>query len=137
MPAGPLLGDRRVAANPGPRDWDDDTIEALAERFAVSREVILRRLLILGKTTDEFYEQKRDEYIAQYRMAAARARERGGFAPLPVVTLRDHGRQYTRLVLDALERERITFADVSDYLGVRLKHLDAITGLLERAERRG
>lgn len=137
VPAGPLLSHPHVAATRGPREWDDQTIELLAERFAVSREVILRRLLILGRTTDEFYEQKRDEYLAQYRLAAARARERGGFAPLPVVTIRDHGRQYTRLVLNALDSERITFADASDYLGVRLKHLDAITGLLERAERRG
>jgi hypothetical protein len=35
-------------------------------------------------------------------------------------------------VLEALERDRITPADVSDYLGVRLKHLDDITMTVQR-----
>jgi Zn-dependent peptidase ImmA (M78 family)/transcriptional regulator with XRE-family HTH domain len=137
VPTSALLTDPRVTGTAGPRQWDDMTIGRLADRFAVSDEVILRRLLILGRTTDEFYEQKRDEYLARYRLAAARARERGGFAPLPVVTVRDHGRRFTRLVLDALERDRITLADASDYLGVQLKHLEAITSVVERVERRG
>jgi len=137
VPADALLNHPRVIRAPGPQEWDDDTIQVLAERFAVSREVILRRLLILDRTTDEFYEQKREEYLAQYRQADERARGRPVPVPFFRLALRDNGRRYTGLVLDALERERITLADVSDYLGVRLKHLDAIAGVLERAEREG
>ncbi len=47
--------------------------------------------------------------------------------------LRDNGREYTLLVFEALEREEITLANVSDYLGVRLKHLDKIADAAERA----
>ena len=49
------------------------------------------------------------------------------------VVLRDNGRQYTRLVLEALHREQITLAEVSDYLGVRIKHLEKIAGAVEHA----
>ncbi len=133
VPADALLTDPRVVTAPRPREWDDETISALAEHFAVSREVILRRFLILGATTEEFYERKRAEYLEQYRAQAERVREAGGFPPIFRVTLRDNGRRYTQLVLDALERERITFADVSDYLGVRVKHLDNIAVALERS----
>ncbi len=133
VPADVLLADPRVAAVEGAREWEDETVGALAGEFGVSREVILRRLLILGKTTEAFYERKRVEYLAQHAERTARAREDGGFAPPSRVALRDNGRRYTGLVLEALERERITPADATDYLGVRLKHLDDIAQALRRA----
>lgn len=134
VPGGALLEDHRVAADQAPREWDDEILSSLAADFGVSREVILRRLLILGKTTEAFYEQKRAEYLAQYAERVARTRENGGFAPPSRVALRDNGRRYTGLVLEALERERITLADVSDYLGVRLNHLDDIAQALRRVD---
>ena len=137
VPREALLTHLSVAATRGPREWPDGTLQQLAEQFAVSREVILRRLLILGRATDDFYERKRDEYVAHYRRLAEQAREREGFAPLYRVLVRDNGREYTRLVLEAFDRQRITPADVSDYLGVRLKHLEDIAGAVERVGARG
>jgi Zn-dependent peptidase ImmA (M78 family)/transcriptional regulator with XRE-family HTH domain len=137
VPSHALLDDPLVSMRRGPREWDDHAFQQLSGRFAVSQDVVLRRLLILGLTSEAFYERKRHEYLAQYRALDARAREREGFAPLFRVALRDNGRAYTRLVLDALEQERITPADVTEYLGVRLKHLDDITGALERGPARG
>lgn len=138
VPSDALMADPRVSDTPGRRDWSEATIAALAESFTVSREVILRRLLILGKTTEAFYDRKRQEYLTQYARLAEQAREREqeGYAPVFRIVLRDNGRHYTRLILDALERERVTAADVSDYLGVRLKHLDMIAAELERSGRR-
>jgi Zn-dependent peptidase ImmA (M78 family) len=133
VPRNVLLEDPRVQAVHDTSRWEDELLGGLASDFGVSREVILRRLLILGKTTTEFYELKRAEYLAQYAERATRAPENGGFAPLFRLALRDSGRRYTGLVLEALERERITHADVSDYLGVRLKHLDDIARALRRA----
>ena len=132
VPRDALLSHPLVATVRGAREWTDRLLQQLAEQFAVSREVILRRLLILGRTTDDFYERKREQYLTQYRALAAQAQEREGFAPLFRVVVRDNGREYTRLVLEAFDRERITPADVSDYLGVRLKHLEDIAGALER-----
>ncbi len=133
VPRDALLEDPRVQAVRDTSEWEDDALRALASDFGVSREVILRRLLILGKTTGEFYERKRAEYLAQYAERATGARETGGFAPPSRVALRDNGRRYTGLVLEALERERITHADVSDYLGVRLKHLDEMAKALRQS----
>lgn len=137
VPSDALLEHPLVAPVRSPREWGDSTLQRLADQFAVSREVMLRRLLILGRATDDFYERKREEYLAQYRAVAAQTREREGFAPLFRVVVRDNGREYTRLVLEAFDRERITPADVSDYLGVRLKHLEDIAGAVERVGARG
>jgi Zn-dependent peptidase ImmA (M78 family)/transcriptional regulator with XRE-family HTH domain len=131
VPRDVLLAHPRLARVGGPRDWSDEDIQELADHFAVSREAIVRRLVIVGRATEAFYDRKRAAYLVQYRTRAAKARE--GFAPPFRVILRDNGRQYTRLVLDALDREQITLADVSDYLGVRIKHLEKIAGAVEHA----
>lgn len=78
--------------------------------------------------TEAFYDRKREAYLVQYRTRAVKARE--GFAPPFRVVLRDNGPQYTRLVLDALDREQITLADASDYLGVQVKYFERIAGLI-------
>jgi Zn-dependent peptidase ImmA (M78 family)/transcriptional regulator with XRE-family HTH domain len=139
VPSHALLTDPRiVAGGAGRREWPDNTIRAVADAFTVSREVILRRLLILGRTTDAFYERTRREYQAQYAAAAAQARERaraqegGGHPPVYRTAVRDNGRRYTRLILEAFAGERITAADLSDYLGVRLKHLPRIADAVDR-----
>jgi len=133
VPRDALLDHSLVVPVRGRREWSDDVLGRLADHFAVSREVVLRRLLILGLMTEGFYDRKRREYLVQYQALAARAREREGFPPLFRVAVRDNGRQYTRLVLEAFDREGITLADVSDYLGVRLKHLADIARAVEHA----
>jgi len=127
VPADDLLSTRLVRdASKGAQSWDEAAIRELADRYAVSREVIVRRLLTLGKTTNDFYEHKREEYRQQFVAAREQAKEARGFPPYSRVVVRDLGKRYTRMVLEALDRERITPADVADYLGVRLKHLPDI-----------
>jgi Zn-dependent peptidase ImmA (M78 family) len=95
----------------------------LAQRFAVSQEVILQRLLTLGRVSLDFYRRKRDEPHKAYE----RKREQEeGFAQHHQVIVRDLGKQYIRVVLGAYHQEAITSSDVSDYLGTRLKHLPKI-----------
>jgi Zn-dependent peptidase ImmA (M78 family) len=132
VPARALLDQAEVAAVHRPAEWEEETIRQLAARFAVSREVVLRRLLILERTTEAFYQRKRAEYLDEYnaRAAAEAEEETGGFAPFFRLVVRNNGRRYTQLVLEALKREQITAADVSDYLGVRLKHLENIAGAI-------
>lgn len=132
-----LLDPRIAAAGTGRHEWRDNTLRAVADAFTVSREVILRRLLILGRTTEAFYERKRREYQRQYAALAAQARERaqtreGGHPPVYRTAVRDNGRRYTQLVLDAYQAERITAADLSDYLGVRLKHIPRVADAVDR-----
>jgi Zn-dependent peptidase ImmA (M78 family)/DNA-binding XRE family transcriptional regulator len=110
--------------------WADDEIADLSERFAVSREVILRRLVVLGVATEDFYRLKRHEYLAAYDMQRAadkkKQKESRGGPPRFRMILRDNGLRYTRVVLDAYYDDIITIRDVSSYLGTKLKHLPAI-----------
>jgi Zn-dependent peptidase ImmA (M78 family) len=105
----------------GPNDWwPDEEIAELARTYRVSREVILRRMLICGLTTKEFYEQKRSEW--QPRKAPLSS---GGPAP-HTRAISTVGNTFIRLVLANYYQENITSSDVSDFLGVKLKHVKRI-----------
>lgn len=108
--------------------WEDTILRALSRRYGVSREVILRRLLILGRTSEEFYRSKRAQWQVEYQ----RRKPQGGFVSPPTDVVSRGGGTFTRLVLDAYHSDRITSSDVSDYLGVRVKHLETIAEAVGR-----
>jgi Zn-dependent peptidase ImmA (M78 family) len=117
VPQESLLGDRIVYVADKRKDWPDEELEALADKYSVSPEVILRRLLILGKTTSDFYKQKHSQYLKM------ESRKISGFAPFHRLVVRDNGPSYTKLILNAYRQEIITASNLSDYLGTKLKHL--------------
>lgn len=126
VPRSHLLREETVREK-GTRDsWSDDELKDLAYRYGVSREVILRRLLICGRTSKSFYEEKRQEVFLREK---AEIPERTGesWGPLPHTSaISRAGKLFVRLVLDNYYKENITLSEVSEYLGVRLKHLRSI-----------
>lgn len=107
--------------------WSTSELNKLAREYAVSREVILRRLLILGLTDQAFYQAKREEFLEEFE---TRPKSIGGFLPPSKNVVSAAGKPFIRLVLDAMYSNRITVSDVSSYLGVRLQHLDRIAELI-------
>lgn len=106
--------------------WRDDELRPLAKEYGVSREVVLRRLLILGRTDDAFYERKRRQFQKEYEQRE----KKEGFPPPALDAVSTVGKPFVSLVLDAYHGDRITTSDVSDYLGIKLKHLDKISELV-------
>jgi len=109
-------------------EWDDEKIYNLAECFGVSREVVLRRLLAINKTTEYFYKQKREQYQAEYRIKINQESAEKKSSPIPqhYKVLNQTGRKFARLVLEGYHQNKIGLLDVSDYLGTKLKHLPKI-----------
>jgi Zn-dependent peptidase ImmA (M78 family) len=105
--------------------WSDEELGALSRRFQASREAVLRRLLILERTSQDFYRRKRQEFVATYRERESVDRE-SGFAPPDRMAVATAGPGFVRLVLDSYYNERITASDLSDFLDVRLKHVGRI-----------
>ena len=109
-------------------EWNESEIATLAHQFCVSREVVLRRMLIIGLTNESFYMRKRKEYNEEYRqrkLAEAESQDdkQSGFAPHYRMVIRRNGKSFTRLVFDAYNQENITLSDVADYLDVKINHL--------------
>ncbi len=115
----------------GDSAWDDSAIREIADIFAVSREVAVLRLHHLNRVSAPFVAAKLKQYQDEYRafdQAASQQQpdpKRRGLPPYKAA-LRENGKQYTRLVFDALERDRITLADASDYLGLRVNHFEKL-----------
>jgi len=112
--------------------WEDWQLRLLANRYMVSREVILRRLLTFGKTTRTFYNQKRVEYEEIYQRERA---EGGGPIPYYRLILRDNGPAFTTLVLSAYYNQAISLRDLSNFLGgIKLDHVGRIEQALAGSE---
>ncbi len=127
VPRDALLNESLVRGASGNREWTDDELSELAGYYSVSREVILRRLLTLGKTSESYYQRVREEMAPRDRGSPERE---GGFLTPSRGAVRSVGQPFARLVLNAYYEDAITLSDVSEYLGVRVKHVPVIEALL-------
>ncbi len=114
----------------GQPSWSDQELTLLSRQYGVSREAALRRLLTLGRTTPLFYQERREQLMAEYNAARERQSEKRGEQKFrrnpPVEALSNFGRKFVRLILDTYYQDRITLSDVSGYLGLRVRHLPTI-----------
>jgi Zn-dependent peptidase ImmA (M78 family)/transcriptional regulator with XRE-family HTH domain len=126
MPRPLLLAERIVATASPTTRWSESDLSYLADRFTVSEEAMLRRLVTLNKTSWEFYMERRAYYLAIYRR---REKQSGGPGHY-YLTLRNLGRRYVRTVWNAYERGDISDPEVSRYLQTSFAHIPT---LIERA----
>jgi Zn-dependent peptidase ImmA (M78 family) len=107
---------------------DQAALKALANRYQVSWEVILRRLLTFGKISQSFYSSKREDFKKFF----TKKKDDGGFAEYTTKVLSYNGEPFTRLVISSFEAGNITASDVSSYLGIKLKHLDKMESMVRK-----
>lgn len=105
----------------------NDALRRFANRTKVSAEVILRRLVTLQRVSIDLYREKRKEW--QQRSWFTPPTGEGG-PPIQVKVISSMGRSFVALVLEGYQRNAISSSDVSDYLGVKLKHLNRIAAEL-------
>ena len=105
------------------KKWEVSEISALAKEFSVSREVVLRRLMTMGRLSRAAYRSWRQALTAEYETVQA---GQAGFASPVNSAVSGLGQSFVKLVLLSYYQDRITSRDVSEYLGVRLKHMAKI-----------
>jgi len=108
--------------------FNDSQIQRLANRYCVSKEVIVRRFLSLNLIDETFYLQKRKQYSDEYK-EISNSKRQSGFVPPAVNALSLSGKPFTNMVLNNLNKNKITSSDASAYLGVKVKHFN---GIMER-----
>lgn len=109
-------------------EWSDQELQTLAGLFGGSREAALVRLTNLGLASQPFCDRRREQFRVEYQRLEAekQARQDSGFAPPHQVALLSAGRLFVQLVVESLNRERITSSDFSDYLQIRAKHIPEV-----------
>jgi Zn-dependent peptidase ImmA (M78 family) len=113
VPRDKLLNHAIVKTNMRTREWPEHFLRDIARDFNVSKEVILRRLLILRLTTQDYYLKKHKEWIAKYKEPFGR-----GKRDEIKICLKERGKKYTSMVFDAYDRRKIDEMRAADYLGV-------------------
>lgn len=119
-----ILNEDIVKKQSSKETWSLEDLSILSRIYSVSQEVILRRLLILSKTTPSFYENKRKEFIKYYKKLEEEKSE--GAPPYFRLVMRNNGTSFIKIVLEAYHQEVINSSQLSDFLGMKLKHLEKI-----------
>lgn len=124
--------------------WPEAALHQWANRYQVSREVILRRFVTLGFATLDQYFRNLRQYNRQYkekheREVAERERRKREGLPKPrpnpiVLRVRNLGLRYTSDVLRAYGRHDINAAELSEYLETKVDHIPAVVSVLERKQ---
>jgi Zn-dependent peptidase ImmA (M78 family) len=130
IPRDSLLCHRMIVGKTPSYKWPERTLGTISNDFKVSKEVILRRLLIAGLTSREFYSIKHNEWMKGEKKLDS-AKGKGIKRDIPKECLQRNGKPLTSLILDSYRSDRITTSDVADYLGIRVKHIPRIESLLE------
>jgi Zn-dependent peptidase ImmA (M78 family) len=123
--------------------WSDTALATLSHKYNVSREVVLRRMVSIGKGSLDDYFLKVKRYNQEYRIAKEREkeeRERRKLLGLPprsgpkpaVLKIRNFGRKYTNDVFVAYGEREISLFELADYLETRIESLPNIHSELEK-----
>jgi Zn-dependent peptidase ImmA (M78 family) len=105
----------------------EDAANEGARLFSVSRYVILRRLLTGQAISRNAYRRTVEAWEREPRRPKKKAK---GGAPPYLMTVSELGPRFVSRVLAAHERGLIGDGDLSDYLTLRLKHLDRVHELV-------
>ena len=109
--------------------WTEGELRALARDFSVSQEVVLRRLLIIGKTSEDFYRAWRDRDDTKYVERRLNL-NKSGWQPTAPKALQENGNRFTSQVLNAESSRVLSAAEAAQALSVGTRHLDKMRGLL-------
>jgi len=127
VPAGALRQHTVVRMPRRGPEWSDAELTQLARTFAgASREVVLRRLLTIGLTTRDFYQEWREQQRPPQR--------EGGFLAPSDRAVKRNGLLFPRLVFEAHEERRIPLLDVANLLELGPRHLAEVRARALREE---
>jgi Zn-dependent peptidase ImmA (M78 family) len=121
VPKNELLNHSVVKTNVTTREWSENFLRDIARDFNVSKEVILRRLLILGLTTRNYYLRKHREWKSKYKEPFGRGKK-----DEIKICLKERGKKYISMAFDAYERRKINEIRVADYLGVTFDKISKV-----------
>lgn len=97
-------------------------ISDLAEKFSVSREVILRRLLDLNRVDEAFYKEKSGEWNEEYIRTHGKSHG-GNYYPTRIAYL---GEGFARLAFASYHQGRLSRAELATHLNVKARNIEKL-----------
>ena len=110
---------QQIAGFPGDAELVQDHLYAnLANRYGVSREAVLRRLLDMGRVSQAFYEQKAKFWASQKKAAGG-----GDWYASQNTYLSE---RFVREVIGRHYRNQISVEQASEFLGIKAKNFSGL-----------
>ena len=125
--AADLLVPQKVFENDIPRSFHPSIIGDLADKYSVSREVILRRFLDYSVVSQKYYSEQTTEWNKDY----LRSIDRGG-GDWYRTRLAYLGEGYTKLAFENYYRGRVSKEQLGEYLDINSKNIDKLETYLVR-----
>ena len=134
VPADDLLTSTAVSRSSDNYQWSVNELKVLADRYMVSSEALLLRLVSLKKASWDLYWSRKRELEMIYEGAREerkrRQRDSEGGPSYYRVKARDIGHTYAHAVLDAYRSHAISSLDVADYLHVKYNQISKLESVL-------
>lgn len=115
---------------------DDTSILSLAERFKVSREVILRKFLDRKLISKDYYAMKAEQWADQAKKSRERKKNKESSGNYFATKGAYLGEGYLSLAFGRYFQNKITINQLADYLGVKVKSIPGIESFFLNMEGR-
>jgi Zn-dependent peptidase ImmA (M78 family) len=109
-------------------EWPDETLRLLADHYAVSSDVALRSLVLANRYSASRYAARH----AAFQKAWDSKKRKPGPVPHFRRALGWSGHRFARMALAAYDRQRISSADLTEYLRVKVPEIDKIRTVLRQ-----
>ncbi|MBK7889297.1 MAG: ImmA/IrrE family metallo-endopeptidase [Bdellovibrionales bacterium] len=113
-----------VVAIKSQNDLSRAILVRLSNKFQVSWEAIIRRLVDLGRLSNDYYNSHREEMAKLY---GDKKKEISGGPSHQVRVYSYNGEPFTRLAVSNYTAGNITGAELSRYLGLKLNHIEQMS----------
>lgn len=107
-------------------EWTDEEIATLANKYKVSGETILRRILFVGATSESFYKSARVEFEKKYELYKSKRKSKKIIVPPSTKAIARSGHLFSSLAMESYTNRLISLSDVSELFQVKIKHLPLI-----------
>ena len=112
------------------RAWADTTLRRLADHYAISSDAALRGLVLAGRYPAELYGDRHAAFVKAWDAD----RPKAGPVPYFRRALGWSGRRFARLALSAYDEQRISSADLTEYLRVKMPQVEQIRTALRKED---
>jgi Zn-dependent peptidase ImmA (M78 family)/transcriptional regulator with XRE-family HTH domain len=120
LPREVLLKEPLVSKNEG-KEWSEVKLQELASTYKVSKEVVLRKLLDTGRTTQAFYNKLRKKWQDDYQKAKKISKKGGG--NYHNTNLSRLGKNYVSDILTSFHAGKLSEVQVADILGIKINKI--------------
>lgn len=111
---------------------DDADIKNYAEKYKVSRELILRKYFNRNLIDQRFYDEKVKNWEDDWLNTQKQKKEKGGGGNYYATQNSYLGDKYLKLVFAQHYRGKLSEYEVADYLGVKIKSLGTLEGYMHQ-----